>query len=71
MARGLGHPLQLGPYQGFATLGTGHRPSRVFEAGPPITPRPQPQGLGVAIRPLRSLVQGLPCPAGRAKGGSL
>lgn len=70
IGKGLGHPLQLGPYQGLRPWGLAIGPSRV-EAGPADNSTAAAQGLGVAIAPWASLVQGLPVVQLAVQGGSL
>jgi translocation and assembly module TamB len=67
---GLGHPLQLGPYQGLRPWGLAIGPSQVG-AGPADNSSASVRGLDVAIAPLASLRQGLPVIQLAVRGGDL
>jgi len=70
IGRGLGHPLQLGPYRGLRPWGLAIGASRVGP-GPRDDSSASVRGLDVSLAPLASLRQGLPVLQLGVRGGDL
>jgi len=70
IGRGLGRPLQLGPYQGLRPWGLTIGPSRLY-AGPADGSSASVGGLEVSVAPLASLRQRLPVIQLAVEGGDL
>ncbi|MCP9818117.1 translocation/assembly module TamB domain-containing protein [Synechococcus sp. Cruz-9H2] len=70
IGRGLGHPVQLGPYKGLRPWGLSIGPSRVL-SGPAERSNLRLDGIGVNLDPLASLVERAPVLELRPRGAQL